>query len=217
MVPGMKRTLTLGAAWTASAAAAIGLGFLAVSLVDASASPGSQPADLSTGLSSTGAASSSTPATAADVTAADVTAADDAAADDAAGPAATVEQVTAGGTVYAGCDAGLPVLAGAPALGWSVDDSSAPGQVEFRSGSQSIEVRVTCVGGVPQFSVEGPRSDGRGRDGGTSTAPAAPAATTRSAHPTGDDSTGRVGGGHGADDGSDDSGGRGGGGHGSDG
>src|SRR3954447_10889591 len=38
-VTGMKRTLTLGAVWTASAAAAVGLGFLAVSLVDASASP----------------------------------------------------------------------------------------------------------------------------------------------------------------------------------
>ena len=38
----MKRTIALGAAWTASAAAAVGLGFLAVSLVDASAAPATQ-------------------------------------------------------------------------------------------------------------------------------------------------------------------------------
>ena len=39
----MNRTLLLGTAWTASAGAAVGLGFLAVSLVDASASPTVQP------------------------------------------------------------------------------------------------------------------------------------------------------------------------------
>jgi hypothetical protein len=205
----MKRTLTLGAAWTASAAAAIGLGFLAVSLVDASASPGSLPAAASGGLASSGAASSST--TAAPSTA---SGADDDPGPRAPVPGVSVEQVTAGGTVYAGCADGLPVLASAPAPGWWVDDSSTVDQVEFKAGSQSIEVHVGCATGSPQFSVEGPRTDDGDRDGGSS---ATPAATTSSTHPTGDDSDGRVGGGHGSDDGAgDDSGGRHGGGHGSD-
>ena len=46
MLPAMKRTLALGAAWTGSAVAAVGLGFLAVSLVGASASPGTVPVGL---------------------------------------------------------------------------------------------------------------------------------------------------------------------------
>ena len=44
----MQRTLALGALWTASAGAAVGLGFLAVSLVDASASPATSPVAAST-------------------------------------------------------------------------------------------------------------------------------------------------------------------------
>src|SRR4051812_40812009 len=105
----MKRTLVLASAWTASAAAAVGLGFLAVSLVDAEASPGTVP------LAATRTSASATPST-------------------GPAPAATSgEQATVGGTAYASCNGGVPVLASAPSPGWSVDDSSSPGQVEFRN------------------------------------------------------------------------------------
>jgi hypothetical protein len=125
-------------------------------------------------------------------------------------PAASGEQVTVGGTAYASCDGGPPVLAGAPAPGWWVDDSSKPGEVEFKNGTQKVEVHVTCVNGSPRFPVEGPRADDSHREDSSST-PASP-----SSHSP-DDSSGRDGGGHGSDDGpGDDSSGRGGGGHGSD-
>ena len=231
----MKRTLLLGSAWTASAAAAVGLGFLAISLVDASASTPAQDLESSVTTLEAGDDSSSTasPATGSPTT-------------DEPAPVAAGQQVTAGGTVYGSCDGAVPVLASAPAAGWWLDDSSDAGEVEFENGTQKIEVRVTCVDGVAHFSVEGPRADdsgggsgsnsGRGSGSssgssgdGRSTAPA-PAATT--AAPV-DDSDGRVGGGHGSDDGvtsapsasgsaesgddsGDDSDGRHGGGHGSD-
>ena len=146
LVP-MQRTLVLGAAWLGSAAAGVGLGFLAV---DTGA--GVSPAD---------------------------------------------EMATAGGTVYASCAGGTPDLASAPAAGWSVDDSSDPGKVEFRSGTQQVEVRVTCVAGAPQFAVEGGTA--------AATSPSAPSATQDSGgghgadDPAGDDSSGRGGGGHGSD------------------
>jgi hypothetical protein len=234
----MKRTVLLASAWTASAAAAVGLGFLAVSLVDASASSGT--ADLTT--SSVG-----TPTAAAPVT-----------QSPEAVPAG--QQVTLGGTVYGSCENGVPVLASAPAAGWWLDDSDDAAEAAFEDGTLKIEVKVACVDGVPQFSVEGPRRDSsQGGDDGVTSAPAAPttspsgddsdgsadgeqgsddgvpapsAATTTSApsSASGDDSDGRVGGGQGSDDDSgwddsgsgsddsgwDDSGRRGGGGNGSD-
>lgn len=161
----MNRTLLLGAAWTASAGAAVGLGFLAVSLVDASASPVVRP--VASGDLVTEGAPSSESLT--------------------ASPAATGEQATPGGTVFASCGDGssVPVLSGAPAAGWWVDDTQQPGRWEFQSASQSIEVRATCVGGTPRFVVEGPR-------GGRET-PRVPGSAP-------DDSTGRVNGGHGSDD-----------------
>ena len=165
----MQRTLVLGAAWLGSAAAAVGLGFLAVSLVGASASP----APVSTAPTT----SSAAPTT--------------------AGVSPADEMATAGGTVYASCAGGTPDLASAPAAGWSVDDSSDPGKVEFRSGTQQVEVRVTCVAGAPQFAVEGGTA--------AATSPSAPSATQDSGgghgadDPAGDDSSGRGGGGHGSD------------------
>jgi hypothetical protein len=192
----VKRTLALAAAWTGSAAAAVGLGFLAVSLVGASASPATQPA---TQPVASGASTSPT-----------------------ATPVPTVpavpsgEQVTAGGTVFAACVDGIPELAGAPAPGWWVDDSNDPGEVEFRNGSQKVEIRTVCSGGAPQFSVEGPRADSSG-GGGESSSSSSSSSSAPSSSSGGDDSSGRGGGGHGSDDsGGDDSSGRGGGGHGSD-
>jgi hypothetical protein len=191
----MKRNIALGAAWTASAAAAVGLGFLAVSLVDASASPGTQPVAATT-TAPTGSPSSSSSAPDLGTTAG--------------------ERVTVGGTVFASCIGGVPSLAGAPATGWWVDDSDDAGEVEFTNGTRKVEVHTVCAGDVPQFSVEGPRADDSGRGDGSSSS-SSPA--SGSAGPTSgpDDSDGRNGGGHGSDDsGPDDSSGRGGGGGGSD-
>jgi hypothetical protein len=175
MLGRMQRTLVLAAAWTASAAAAVGLGFLAVSLVGASASPGPQPG--ATATTSPGATPTSGPVS------------------------PSSEMATVGGTVYASCVDGTPDLASAPAPGWWVDDSSDAGEVEFRDGSQKVEISTVCVDGGPRFSVEGPRPES-----------GSPATTPPASPSSPDDSSGRDGGGHGSDDGpGDDSSGRGGG------
>jgi hypothetical protein len=170
----MQRTLVLGAAWLGSAAAAVGLGFLAVSLVGASASPA--PVSVASTTTSTSAA----PA--------------------AGAVPATGEMATVGGAVYASCVGSAPDLASAPAAGWSVDDSSAPGQVEFRSATQKVDVHVTCVDGGPQFTLEGGTA---ATSSPSAPSPAAPTSTDSGGHGAddapGDDSSGRGGGGHGSD------------------
>ena len=147
----MKRTMALGAGWTASAAAAVGLGFLAVSLVDASASPGAHPV-----------AATTTAATSAASTAS------------ASVPSGTGGFVTPAGSVFTDCTTGTPVLAAVPVAGWSVDDSTDPGRIEFKSGDQRLEVTVSCLdGGVVSITHDRPsapatsgRDDSPGRDGG---------------------------------------------------
>ncbi|MCW2740009.1 MAG: hypothetical protein JWR45_431 [Blastococcus sp.] len=172
----MKRSIALGAAWTASAAAAVGLGFLAVSLVGASASP-ARPVAATTSATATATASGAPVA-----------------------PSAKGEFATTGGTVLADCTTGSPVLAGVPAAGWSVDDSNDAGRMEFRGGGQKVEVDVACVGGTPVFSLDASSSsaapaatsagdDSSGRGGGGH----------GSDDGSGDDSSGRSGGGHGSD------------------
>lgn len=175
----MQRTLALGALWLASAAAAVGLGLLAVSLLDASASPGTIDA------------AATVTQTAPEVT-------------PTAAGSATAEYATEAGTVFADCTAGQPVLAGAPAAGWWIDGSDDPAQVQFENGSQKLEVHVVCGSRGPQFSVEGPRSDEGGGDDGVavtsgSTTPAGPTGDDHRGD-SGDDSSGRDGGGHGSDD-----------------
>jgi hypothetical protein len=208
----MNRSVALGAAWSASAVAAVGLGFLAVSLVDASASPGTSPVGATSTASTTPSAPSGTSA-----------------------PLATGDYITVAGTVFADCTSGSPVLAGAPAAGWWADDSNDPGEFEFENATQKLEVHVSCVNGGPVFSDEGVRNDdngGRGGDddgtsspSGSSSSPSGSSAAATSGHDDGDDNSGRgsddSGGdddsGHGSDDsGPDDSSGRDGGGHGSD-
>jgi hypothetical protein len=168
----MKRTLLLGTAWTASAASAVGLGFLAVSLVDASATRGTIP------LAAASTATSS---------------------DDATAPPSTSAPVqtwyTEAGTVTADCTSGEPQIAQAAATGWWVDDSddAKADEVEFENATQKLEVHVTCVDGIPQFTPEGPRADD---NGGNDDQPSTAAASTDAP----DDSDGRVGGGHGSDD-----------------
>jgi hypothetical protein len=173
----MRRPLLLGAAWLASAGAAVGLGFLAVSLVGAGASPATTPAAVTTD-------STATPT---DGTAAPTS------------PLPTGEFATAGGTVYANCSDGTPVLAGVPAAGWWVDDSDDSAKVEFKNGSQKVEVHVTCSGGSPQFFQEGPRADDSGGDDSSSSS-SSPSTSGRDDHggDDGDDNSG-----HGGDDGGD--------------
>lgn len=193
----LRRPLVLGVAWAASAAAAVGLGFLAVSLLDASASSGTPQVAAATSSASEGQAGPTATRFVPRVT------------------SATGEFATAAGTVYATCGTGLPVLAGVPVAGWRIDDSGEQGKVEFENGTQQIEVRVACVDGSPRFASEGIEAE----DGSASISahmPPARAPEPTAAPTTSDDHGG--GGGHGADDGpGDDSGGHGGGGHGSDG
>lgn len=147
----MRRPFLLGAAWVAAAAAAVGLGFLAVSFVSASptASLVAATAPLAT---SSGPGSPVT---------------------SSASPAATTaRQVTPGGTVVAHCTGGRAELAAAPAVGWRTDDSTGSGAVEFTDGSHKVEVRATCRAGIPSFVVErsasfSPMTDDKGgRRGG---------------------------------------------------
>ena len=174
----MKRTIALGAAWTASAAAAVGLGFLAVSLVDASADPGTSPVAATT--TAAGASPSATPTVPPSAT------------------SAADQYLTRGGTVYADCARGAPVLAGVPASGWSVDDSPKPGEVEFGNGSQQVEVHVDCVDGSPSFLL-----DDSSQRQVTPSPSSASGVDDHGGHgaddPAGDDSSGRSGGGHGQD------------------
>jgi hypothetical protein len=190
----LRRPLVLGVAWAASAAAAVGLGFLAVSLLDASASSGTPQVAAATSSAPEGGAGPTATRFVPRVT------------------SATGEFATAAGTVYATCGTGLPVLAGVPVAGWRIDDSGEQGKVEFENGTQQIEVRVACVDGSPRFASEGIEAE----DGSASISghmPPARAPEPTAAPTTSDD---HGGGGHGADDGpGDDSGGHGGGGHGS--
>jgi hypothetical protein len=162
----MRRTLVLATAWTASAAAAVGLGFLAVSLVDAEAATGTQQVT-ATGTRWT----VSVPA-----------------APGPTGPAASpAEHATVGGTVYATCPAAQPDVAGAPAPGWWVNDPGKPGQVEFENGSQKLEITAYCVDGSPYFVVEDPRAVAGDPEDGTATpTPTPPSASTASGNDSDD-------------------------------
>jgi hypothetical protein len=169
----MKRPFALVAVWVVAAAAAVGVGFLAVSLIDASAATPSQPG-LPTVSTTTDAADPSV-------------------------SAAAGEQSTPGGTVYATCVDGTAQLAGAPAAGWTVEKSA--DQVEFRNGSAKIEVRADCSTGSPQFVVEDGGAAGTTPEPTASTTSSTTSGTTSSS--TGGDDHGgdrKGGGGHGSDD-----------------
>jgi hypothetical protein len=189
----VRRPVLLGAAWTASAAAAVGVGFLAVSLVDASAAPGTSPVaatSTSTPAAPTGSApgtSTPTPPT-------------------PSLGAATGEYGTAGGTVFADCAGGTPVLAGVPAAGWWVDDSNDVGEMEFKSATQEVEVHVSCVDGAPQFALD----DSSARSSSPSASPSSSSsASSSSGRDDDDDDSGRGRGRGGDDSGDDDRGGHG--------
>ena len=194
----MKRAVPLAALWIAAAAAAVGLGFLAVSLVDASGAPAT-PLVTATSTASPSTSAPSKPAR----------------------QPAIGDFVTVAGTAYANCSSGGPVVAGAPAAGWWVDDSSSVGKVEFQNGDHHLEVRVACVDGAPRFTSEGAEDHPTGSPSvapSSSPSSGSPASTPAAPTKTTDHPGGHGGGGHGADDpAGDDSSGRNGGGHGSDG
>ncbi len=174
----MTRTVALAALWTASAASAVGLGFLAVFLVDAEASPVTRPiaATESVSVAPSTSDDAGLPAPAPQSPA-------------AAPPSG--EYATVGGTVFASCEGGILQVAAAPATGWWVDDQDQHGEVEFESATQEIEVHVACADGVPSVRDEGVRADENRPEDSSSSSPPTPGA---------DDSTGRVAGGPGSDD-----------------
>jgi hypothetical protein len=187
----MRRPALLGAAWLTAAAAAVGLGFLAVSFVGASA------ASSASSLAATGSVTRSAGEGGTGTSS-------------AAPPVATAQQVTPGGTVIAHCTGGVAALAGAPRAGWWADDSSGPGAVEFTNGALKVEVRATCPSGSPSFAVEGPAATGKGGASSSSASFSSSSPAGVAPSPTTDDKGGLRSGGNGGS-------GRGGGGHGSDG
>ncbi len=201
----MERNVVLSTAWVGSALGAVGLGFVALSLLDGGPTPVVEQS-ASTGAAETGAAgtSSSAPATTTS------------AAPGATGATTlTGEQATAAGTVFGSCTAGQLTLGSAPMAGWQVDDSPDPGSVELRSGERKVEVHAVCGPTGPTFVVEDSTAGATAShsdDDARTTAPApGPAPAVPTQHDVDDDNGS---GGHGADDsGADDSGS---GGHGSD-
>jgi hypothetical protein len=103
------------------------------------------------------------------------------------------QYVSSGGTVYADCTSGAPVLAGVPVAGWSVDDSPKPGQVEFGNGRQKVEVSVVCVDGHPSFARDDSSSSA------VSPSPSSASPTSGRDHSGGHGADDPAGGGHGAD------------------
>ena len=178
----MKQTIAFGALWATSAASAVGLGFLAVSLVDAGAATVADPVSATASSSAAPSASEDVPPPAS------------APRPPVAAPVSG-EHATVGGTVFASCDGEVLRVAAAPAAGWWLDDQDQHGEVEFESATRKAEVHVGCADGAPVFHDEGVRADDD-RPEDSSGAGTTPAGTVSST----DDSAGRVGGGHGSDD-----------------
>jgi hypothetical protein len=143
------------AAWTVGAAAAIGVGMLALSLVGS-------------GLTDTGAAAGANvvvnqpdPLVATPPTSAP---------SPAVGPTASVSPSTgtrtipsAGGTVVARCgDGGAYLVVWSPAPGYRTDDvlrgPAATVRVAFEGNGREVKIAVTCVGGTPQPAIHDERS-----------------------------------------------------------
>jgi hypothetical protein len=147
-------------AWTVGAAASVGVGLLALSLVGVGLTGGSgdhlaqpvgradapltavtaTPTDDSPSVSST--ASTPAPAT--------------------TGPSQTIE--TAGGTVVAQCVPGAYLVYWSPALGFRSDEAyrgpAAEARVTFQGNGREIKIRVTCVGLTVHPSIEDETSGG---------------------------------------------------------
>lgn len=171
----MDRRFALVALWAVFAAAAVGVGFAAAGLVsdpltdassgagpvigasvtaDPSTSPGqASPSPAPSGSGSSGADGSSPPETGG--------------TDRAGAVRRTIN--TRGGLVSAVCRQGLVRVSAAPTVGWEIEDIERRLRPEARvrfeqSGDRDtrVEVRTSCVGGVPRFVLEDNRVE---RDG----------------------------------------------------
>ncbi len=191
--------MLLSTAWVGSALGAVGLGFVALSLLDGGATPVVEQS-ASTEAMETGAGATSSSAAATTTAPA------------APAPGAgtlTGEQSTPAGTVFGSCTGGQLTLGSAPAVGWQVDDSPDPGSVELRAGERRVEVHAVCGPAGPTFVVQDSAAratSGRTDDAPRTTAPAprpAPASPTQDHHGGLDDGSGDQGAG---DGGADDSG-----------
>jgi len=157
----------LVALWAVFAVAAVGVGFGAAGLVGDPFTDG----DLSTTASSdspspsgsvgtpTPTGSSSPPATSSPTSSASTS----------SGTAVTRSVITRGGQVSGTCRDGLVRLSAAPEIGWEVDDLDSGARDEARArferiddGDGRVEVRATCDGGTPAFTV---RDDSSGHGG----------------------------------------------------
>lgn len=162
----VDRRLALVALWAVFAVAAVGVGFGAAGLVsdpltDSSsqgavpfAPVGDPPTPSATGPSP----ASSTPGPSGSTGASPTP-------DDGAGAGAERRSLsTRGGLVFAVCRLGLVRLSASPAVGWGIDDIdrrfTREARVRFEGSGDDdsrVEVRSSCVGGVPRFVLEDDR------------------------------------------------------------
>lgn len=162
----VDRRLALVALWAVFAAAAVGVGFGAAGLVSdpltdrsaGAAGPVAPVGDLPTPTATGSSSPSSTPGPTGST---DVSPTPD----DGAGAGAVRRSLsTRGGLVSAVCRLGLVRLSASPAVGWGIDDIdrrfTREARVRFEGGGEDesrVEVRTSCVGGVPRFVLEDDR------------------------------------------------------------
>lgn len=161
----MDRRLALVALWAAFAAAAVGVGFGAAGLVGDPFSASAPTVSGSATASPSPSGSSSPPR----ATTPQPSRTGGAGSGDSA---VTRTLQTRGGLASATCRSGSVRLSASPAVGWEIKDLD-PGpdqevRVRFEPSEDDngqVEVRVSCRGGVPRFSLEDDRS-GHGGSGG---------------------------------------------------
>jgi hypothetical protein len=88
----------------------------------------------------------------------------------------TASKSGTGGTVVVSCVDGVPQLVRRiPRQGFAVEVDDSPGEVKFSSDGHRTEIKATCVGGQPRFTVEEDDRDdddgNRGPGGGGNSGP----------------------------------------------
>jgi hypothetical protein len=152
---GLRRTFASVAAWTVGATASVAVGLLALSLIDSglttrSAQPSTPDvlaeASPTRSASADGSAGMGTPSAVAK------------SASSTSGQGAERVLSSPGGTVVARCSgAGSYLVSWSPAQGYKVDDVRRgplpETKVVFQTLTVAVDLRVTCVSGVPQGRV----------------------------------------------------------------
>jgi len=162
----VDRRVVLVALWAVFAAAAVGVGFGAAGLVGdpftdvgtSTAAGTPSPAGSAGTPSPTGSASPSRSATSSPR--------------ETGSDGVTRSVTTRGGLVSGSCRDGLVRLSVSPYVGWEVDDLDAGARDEARAkfervddGDGKVEVRATCGGETPTFTVHNDSSGGSGSAG----------------------------------------------------